>query len=89
MLDDDAPDATHDIGETLAEVVDRMVKRLRQHCDAVQIIAVKYDNSDDQTYTVTNGGGNWQARYGAMKGWVIRADEGCRVDAREARESDD
>lgn len=84
--DDDAP---ADVGEVLAEVVGRMVKRLHQHCDAVQIVAVKYDDATADTHTVSDGAGLWAARYGAMKTWVIRADEGIRYDARQARESDD
>lgn len=82
-------DASRDIGETLTEVVDRMVKRLRQHCDAVQVVAVKFDDESGDTHTVTDGAGNWQARCGAMRAWVIRAEEEVRHDARRVAESDD
>jgi phosphoserine phosphatase len=86
MCDDDAQG---DPGDTMAEVVGRMVKRLRQHCDAVQVLAVKYDADEDQTYTVSDGAGNWQARYGAMREWLVRTEARSRHRATRDDESDD
>jgi hypothetical protein len=86
MADLDADDREP---EPLDELLARMVRRLKPHCDAVQIVAVRYVEADDETFVASDGAGNWQTRYGAMRSWMVRADARARRDAVRDEDDDD
>lgn len=70
--------------------VDRVqaaIDLLSEHFDTVQIFVTVYKGDDDSTtHTIARGNGNWYARYGQVASWVVRQDEGTRVDARKDNE---
>jgi hypothetical protein len=51
------------------EMVKGHCARLAEHFDAVQIFVTR--PSEDGTVTCQWGSGNWYARYGQVKAWVI------------------
>lgn len=53
--------------------------RLMRRFDCVQIFASRYDrsedNTDDETVSIQYGKGNWLARYGLAKRYVLMNDQ--------------
>jgi hypothetical protein len=62
-----------------AALLRRHATQLREHFDAVQIVASRLVEEDDMTTRYEAGGGCWFARYGLMRSWVIRNDESERI----------
>lgn len=61
--------------EDLQRVQDA-VDVLIEHFDSVQILATKHEPEiEDGTVHVSLGAGNWYARYGQAKEWLLRCDE--------------
>lgn len=60
--------------EDVAEL-ERHALQLREHFDAVEIIAVRHLDDDSGTAMVTCGKGNWYARSAAVREWVLKTDE--------------
>lgn len=59
------------------------VNTLTEHFDSVQIICTRYDPATEGgTVTVDEGGGNWFARVGSVKRWLVWQDERERIDCR-------
>ena len=57
---------------------------LGEHFDAVQIFASRHEAEvEDGTVTVHDGVGNWHARIGQVRDWIIRQDEHTRIVARD------
>ena len=63
----------------------RHAVQLTEHWDVVQIITSRF-NADGGTSNGAWGAGNWYARYGMLKAWVVREEEQFRI---EKRRSDD
>ena len=67
--------------------VDRVKKAaqdLAEHFDSVHIFATRAE--DDSTVTVSWGCGNWFARYGQIRTWLIYKDEESRGEQRRSEE---
>lgn len=47
---------------------------LRTHFDSVQIFVTRQDDTIKQTVTANAGSGNWYARYGNVKAWIVGQD---------------
>lgn len=70
---------------------ERNVAILRKACeqlgetfDTVQIFVTRHEAGEhDGTINIHYGSGNWFARYGQVKNWMIRADEQERNTTRE------
>lgn len=76
--------------EERAEILNRHVAQLREHFDAVEIVACRSDSDTAQCATrFESGGGGFYERFGMMRAWVIRQEEIERVHAREEVESED
>lgn len=66
--------------------VEKALDVLSEHFDAVQIFASRCESGElNGTIRVERGSGNWFARYGQIRSWVIRMDE----QEREAQRQDD
>ncbi len=63
--------------------VEKAVESLGEHFDSVQIFVTLHEPTKGGTIAICNGSGNWHARYGQVRGWVIREDEGFRAAGRE------
>jgi hypothetical protein len=60
------------------------VEQLGEHFDSVQIFATRHEAGiEDGTVSCNLGSGNWFARYGQVKEWLVKRDEQMRQVARE------
>lgn len=50
--------------------------------DVVQIFVCRQENSQGGTVNVALGTGNWFARYGQVRHWLLKEEEGARMEAR-------
>jgi hypothetical protein len=57
---------------------------LREHFDSVQIFASRWnpDGKESDTFSYSMGQGNYNARYGQVRGWILKQEEQYRVEAR-------
>ena len=53
-------------------LLENQAKLLMQSFDSVQIFCTKYEGEDTANYVF--GGGNFWARYGHVRGWILRQD---------------
>ena len=56
------------------EILDHHVRILRTTFDSVQVFVTRHEEGIKQTINANAGGGNWYARYGNVKSWVIAQD---------------
>jgi len=71
--------ANHDL-----KLLEDAAKKLGEHFDSVQIFATRHEPTiEDGTITVSYGVGNWFARYGQIKEWLIKSDERTRQAVRD------
>ena len=61
--------------------------QLAEHFDTVQIFVTRHDEQQDGTIAVDRGEGNWYARFGQVKEWIIKSDEDSRISRRPSDES--
>lgn len=52
--------------------------QLSEHFDSVQVFVTRYRGGE--TVSVAHGCGNWFARYGQVKDWVVKADARIRAE---------
>jgi len=68
------------------ERVRKHVEDLAEHFDTVHVFVTRAGEGDDDqsTLNINIGTGNWFARLGFVKDWIIRQDEYTRQDCRDA-----
>jgi 5'(3')-deoxyribonucleotidase len=66
------------------EMIDKHVRELGEHFDSVQIMITTKHN--DSTRCFQRGCGDWYARFGNAKAWVVREEEILRIETKEDRE---
>ena len=52
------------------------IRTLRLHFDCVHTFASRHDDETSTTQTMSNGDGNWYARYGQIKAFVNDTEKG-------------
>lgn len=58
------------------ERVQNAINQLSEHFDAVQIFASRHEAEiEDGTISLNLGSGNWFARYGQVRNWIIKQEE--------------
>lgn len=58
---------------------------LGEHFDSVMIFATRHEPAEHQgTLTFRWGSGNWYARYGHVREWLIREEEAMKVGVRKS-----
>lgn len=57
--------------------------KLGEHFDTVHIFTTRYDGREVGTVFVNSGIGNWFARYGQVRDWLLREEEATRTDQHE------
>lgn len=62
-------------------------KALGEHFDAVEILVSRHDA--DGTRTVAKGCGNWHARLGVVREWLVNTEEQIREEGRNIARKDD
>lgn len=66
------------------KIVTKAIQDLSEHFDSIQIFATRYDaNSEGATVNVSKGTGNWFARAGQVREWIIKEDEASRKSVRD------
>jgi len=66
--------------------LDKVCQDLGEHYDTVQVFVTRHTPGDDEesgTINAHTGRGNWLARLGQVKDWVIKQDEKTRISCRE------
>jgi hypothetical protein len=73
-------DNNHAIDERLqdTEALERACKMVMCHFDTVQIFASRFKSDGNLTYRGDRGKGNWFARYGQVKEWIVSEEEGFK-----------
>lgn len=75
---------------TPAEDIERVqahVNALIEHFDTVQIFVTRHMPAEaDGTISINDGKGNWHARHGQVRDWIVGADEIIRMNARRPKE---
>lgn len=69
-------------------MVKQHCEQLIEHFDTVQIFATRCDGTEDGTVAVQLGLGNWYAREGQVREWIVKNDEVARIEARKDEEKD-
>lgn len=66
------------------ERIQKCIDQLSEHFDSVQVFCTRHEmGTDDGTINCTQGQGNWFARYGQIRAWVVRMEESDREQMRE------
>lgn len=60
--------------------------RLSEHFDTVQIFVTR--QTSDGTVNCQWGSGNWFARYGQIKQWLVKEDEAACVECRKSEDEE-
>lgn len=55
--------------------VDKAIAILSEHFETVQVFVTRYVPNTGDTVSWDRGTGNWLARYGHVRMWLIRKDE--------------
>jgi len=88
MTDDDIEKMLSSDGQYEDEkFLEKKVAEIMEKFDSVQIFATRYTPGDgNKSVSVTKGNGEWYARVGLVKDWIIRQDECTRINEREQEE---
>lgn len=83
---------TEDEHKADIERLDALVAALGEFFDNVHIFVTKHETppgeTEQKTFSANRGTGNWHARYGQIKEWVVYEEERIRVTARHDEEAD-
>lgn len=71
------------------ELLESHAARLMEHFDSVQIVATRFSGESQETDVFRAGGGNYYARLGSMKEWLINEEERLRLDVDDSSFDDD
>lgn len=64
-------------------LIQKHVDALGEHFETVQIFCTRHDAAiEDGTISVVLGSGNWFARYGVVREWLVKNDERARESVR-------
>jgi hypothetical protein len=61
-------------------ILEAAVRNLGEHFDTVQIHVTSHEGFDTKTLSLSSGCGNWFARVGQCREWLMRQDERTRQD---------
>ena len=59
-----------EINERDAAIISKAVSELSPHFDSIHIFATRHEGSD--TLTISKGHGNWYARSGQIREWLVQ-----------------
>ncbi len=66
------------------DLLQKHVNELSEHFDTVQIFVTRHEiGTDNGTVGACRSAGNWYARLGQVREWLIQQDERARDDIRE------
>lgn len=75
-------------------IIDAALEKLTEHFDAAHIFVCRHEHNprkggSDGTLRMAKGAGNWMARYGQIRQWMIGEEEAVRCDMREHMKKDE
>lgn len=80
----------HKVNNADYERLKKAVLTLSEHFDAIQIFASRYNGECEKgTTSWTFGVGNWFAREGQVREWLVKETEASKIETREARKEGD
>lgn len=56
------------------DLVEKAIKDLSEHFESVHISCTRHEGGDVGTVNINKGCGNWFARVGCLKQWLLRID---------------
>lgn len=56
------------------KLIQDAINTLSEHFDSVHIFVTRHENDETGTYSIQRGSGNWWARLGFIKAWLLRQD---------------
>ncbi len=62
----------------LVKMIDKHVNELAEHFDGVHIFVNRNEGHADQSRGINRGAGNWFARYGQIREWVVYEEQRIR-----------
>lgn len=66
------------------ELIQKHVDALSEHFDTVQVfVTSKQEGLEGNTINANIGSGNWFARYGQVRTWLLKADERSKLEVKE------
>lgn len=72
------------------DIVKKAVANLREFFDGVQIFANRFEmDGNSETTSVQYGDGNFFSRYGQVKEWVIKTEQGIKLSVRTPDDTDE
>lgn len=63
------------------EAQDRALDLLNEHYENITIFASRFDPATGHTLSTWRGRGNWHARHGQIREWVIKQDAKAAIEA--------
>ena len=63
------------------------IHTLRMHFDTVHIFASRHDDEKAITQTMSNGDGNWYARYGQIKSFVHDTEKDYIINSNQSQDN--
>jgi hypothetical protein len=72
--------------DEMDRLMEQMIDRLIEHCDAVTVFVQKRNGPDTEGKTM--GRGNYWARVGQIKDWLLREEERAKLEVKHNFESD-
>lgn len=78
----DADDEAMEDRQRDLDIIKSHAAQLAEHFDSVQIFCTRHAAEHDGTINAQWGEGNWFARYGSVRDWVVKKEEEMRVEVR-------
>lgn len=70
------------------EILEKFTNQLAEHFENVQIFVSYRDSQLDGTVSASKGAGNWNARYGHVKEWIVTQEQRFREAVRKEFEDE-
>lgn len=78
MSDETDIEAAEERHDDDMKIIGRHVAALMEHFDTVQVFCTRHNNADENKTAANKGDGNWFARYGQVKEWFVKQEQGMR-----------
>lgn len=73
-------------GDPDLAAVKKALQDLGEHFDSVMIFCTRHEGDDRGSARVAKGTGNWYARYGQVREWLVKEEEEARIEAKKELE---
>ncbi len=70
------------------QLLDKAIESLGEHFETVQIFCTRNSDDNNGTINAARGTGNWLARFGQVRLWIVGEEERTRSQMRKENEAD-